>query len=111
MDPTDDYVIANGMSGVQIAESDAVPSVAPVAHQTLCTEDTENDIGPVPVRIRESEAYGEQIVKGNEVPIVQRPEHGVASQHSSGESCKNAYYQRYYISISAIMSCIDNKYV
>ena len=90
MDPTDDDT-ADGMSGVPIAESDAVPSVVPAAHQTLCTEGTaENDIGLVPVTIPESEAYGVQIVKENEVPIGQRPAHGVASQHSSGESCKKA---------------------
>ena len=59
MDPTDDYIIAHGMSGVPIAETidniiyaetDAVPSVAPAAHQTLCTEGTENDIRLVPAK-------------------------------------------------------------
>ena len=81
LDPTDDCITADCMSGVPIAESDAVPSVVPAAHQTHCTEGTENDIGLVPalMTVLESE------VQQNEIPVVQCPAHGIASQHSSGK--------------------------
>ena len=84
LDPTDDCITADGMSGVPIAESDAVPSAVPAAHQTLCTEGTENDIGlvPAPMTVLESG------VPQNEIPVVQCAAYGIVSQHSSGKSCQ-----------------------
>ena len=79
IDPTDD-----SMSGVQIAESDAVPSVAPAAHQTLCTEGTENDIGLVPTPMTVLESGVQQY----EIPVVPCAAYDIASQHSSGKSCQ-----------------------
>ena len=100
VDPTDDYVTADGMSGVPIAETDAVPSVVPVAHQTLCTEDTENDIGlvPAPMTVLESG------VPQNEIPVVQCPAYGIVSQHmySSGKVANSMHTRKPTI----LMLCI-----
>ena len=84
LDPTDDCITADCMSGVPITESDAVPSVAPAAHQTLCTEGTENDIGLVPTPMTVLESGVQQY----EIPVVPCAAYDIVSQHSSGKSCQ-----------------------